>query len=607
MKWIGNIEELAKGIHIMDEANSNMLVEVEKCEIGFTVSRDGERCFISYNEKCDFFRAFAILRYKIQNNETDFVVCQYNRFNTCGIMLDVSRNAVLKTDTVKEIIRYMANMGLNMFMLYTEDTYKMEEYPYFGYMRGAYTKEEIKEIVEYADIFGIEAVPNIQTLAHLEKALRWSWASDICDNMDTLLIGEEKTYDFIECMVKTCRECFKSKKIHIGMDEAEGVGLGEYLKKHGYRNRYELLSEHLNRVMDILRKYDFEPMMWSDMFFRLGSKGAESYDPDAQMPENISEIIPRDLSMVYWDYYSMDSKFYEDIIKIHQTMKRNVVFAGGAWTWSGPAVHHDKAYITTNLGLSACVKCGVKDVLVTMWGDDGAECSAYEALLILQQYAEYNYSEQPEQTLDEMFKICTGLDANAFRLLGIDTFDDELCPTHDGTVSKQVLYQDVLQGLFDKNFSAIDLKSHYKNISEKLKRLEKQGNLEYIFDYHRQLVKVLYQKCDVGIRLTDAYKNNDTEMLNVISNELLVLLDEIKKLHEMSADIWYKNNKAFGFQAIDFRLGGIEARIKRCKKRVSQYIKGEIAEIEELTEERLWYKGENKSVIQCYYCKNIFD
>ena len=55
-------------------------------------------------------------------------------------------------------------MGYNTLYIYTEDTYEVEDLPYFGYLRGAYTKEEVNEIVEFASGFGIEIVPSIQTL-----------------------------------------------------------------------------------------------------------------------------------------------------------------------------------------------------------------------------------------------------------------------------------------------------------------------------------------------------------------------------------------------------------------------------------------------------------
>jgi hypothetical protein len=40
-------------------------------------------------------------------------------------MLDCSRNAVMKVNAVKELIRKCALMGLNSLQLYTEDTYEV--------------------------------------------------------------------------------------------------------------------------------------------------------------------------------------------------------------------------------------------------------------------------------------------------------------------------------------------------------------------------------------------------------------------------------------------------------------------------------------------------
>ena len=56
-----------------------------------------------------------------------------------GTMLDCSRNAVLTVESVKEWIDISADLGYNMLMLYTEDTYEVKGHPYFGYCRGRYS------------------------------------------------------------------------------------------------------------------------------------------------------------------------------------------------------------------------------------------------------------------------------------------------------------------------------------------------------------------------------------------------------------------------------------------------------------------------------------
>ncbi len=600
MNFTGDIKELQEGINlILNEENLNADVEVQKGDCLKISEKDG-KYKIGFSAKSEFFRGLTILADKIKKGEKDFEVVQKKQFNSCGIMIDVSRRAVLKPETVKIIIRYMAKMGLNMMMLYTEDTFKMDKYPYFGYLRGAYTKDEIKELVAYGEKFGIELVPCIQTLAHLATTLRWGYADGMKDTGDILLIDEEKTYEFIEEMIKTSRECYKTDKIHIGMDEAGDVGFGEYFRRHGYVNRFELLSRHLKRVMEITDKYGFKPMMWSDMFFRLASKNGSYYDTSAKMPENISELIPENISMVYWDYYNTDEKVYDFMIKTHQEMKRNVVFAGGIWTWIGLSPQYDKTFITTKLGLSSCRKNGIKDVFATMWGDDGAECSIFAALLGLQLYGEYNYfDEVSDEHLAEMFKICTGYDMDAFSVFNIDDFG-ELCKDHDAAVSKQVFYSDVLLGLFDKNLAKLDLKKHYKEIADKFDTIKKQPGLEYLFDYQKQLVSILYKKCTMGIDVTEAYRKGDKVKLGELAKEIREIANDTEIIRKMQYEIWNRNNKAFGFEFFDSKFGGRIARLLTAAQRIEDYIEGKIDKIEELDEEKLYYSGNENPFIHQY-------
>lgn len=50
-------------------------------------------------------------------------------------------------------------MGYNTLMLYTEDTYEVDGQPYFGYMRGRYSKAELRELDDYAAEKGMELIP----------------------------------------------------------------------------------------------------------------------------------------------------------------------------------------------------------------------------------------------------------------------------------------------------------------------------------------------------------------------------------------------------------------------------------------------------------------
>ena len=45
---------------------------------------------------------------------------------------------------------------------------------------------------------------------------------------------------------------------------------------------------------------------------------------------------------------------------------------------------------------------------------------------------------------------------------------------------------------------------------------------------------------------------------------------------------WYKDNKPFGFEVQDMRLGGLIMRLKNCRATINDYLNGKTDRIEEL-------------------------
>ena len=222
-----------------------------------------------------------------------------NTFRKLGVMLDCSRNAVMSVDAAKRFIAVLAKMGYNQVHLYMEDTYEVDQEEKFGYLRGRYSKEELKTLDDFAYSLGVELVPNIQTLAHMSAFVRWR--KDLVDTGEIMLVGEEKVYDLIRRMFASLRESFRTENIHIGMDEALMLGRGKYYDLHGPENRFDILLSHLQRVCALADEYGFKPMMWSDMFYRIAN-GGSYYKVNSEFDPSIREQIPKNLSLVYWDY-----------------------------------------------------------------------------------------------------------------------------------------------------------------------------------------------------------------------------------------------------------------------------------------------------------------
>lgn len=245
----------------------------------FSAEFDGQTLRVEYCEPVQFFRALSYLK---RADHRRFALHRQPVFEHNGVMLDGSRNAVPRVETVKMVLRKMALMGLNTLMLYTEDTYEVPEQPYFGYLRGRYSVEALRGLDSYAAALGIELVPCIQTLAHLERALHWPQVdAALRDTEDILMVGEEKTYAFIEQLLRAVSGTFRTRRVHIGMDEAWSLGLGNYRFKNGFVPSHQLMEQHLARVCAIAQKYSLQPMIWSDMYLRAASPTGGYYDVPA--------------------------------------------------------------------------------------------------------------------------------------------------------------------------------------------------------------------------------------------------------------------------------------------------------------------------------------
>lgn len=593
----GNIEEIIDGLEIIskdlniERSEDGWPLHIEKRKGPIEVQNNKQNGMIRYEEKIHFFRAISLW---VENymKKGEFSISETPQFNVNGAMIDCSRNAVMTVEGIQLLLRKMSLMGLNTVMLYTEDTFTVDAYPYFGYMRGRYTKEEIKECDEYANTLGIELVPCIQTLAHLTEALKWQYASEIKDTEDILLVGSEKTYVFIEHLIDSVSQMFSTDRIHIGMDEAHMLGLGKYLELNGYKKRFDIMNEHLQQVSKITNKYNMRPMIWSDMYFRLGSKNGDYYDLDADIPKDAIASIPENVELVYWDYYHADKEFYNDFIDKHMSFDRHLLFAGGVWTWNGIAPNYGKTISTTNAALAACKEKGVKEVFATMWGDNGAETNIFTGLAGLQLFAEHGYAKEvDQQRLVDRFSSCVGGSYQDF--LELNRFDEVPGVAKDNlresNPSKFLLWEDILIGLYDENIKGLPLNEHYKDLEVKLNDAKNRNKeWEVIFDFYIQLAKTLSIKAEFGKKLKSAFDAKDREAMKRLRDQIMPLREMTDQLRKKHRTLWHWSNKSFGWEILDIRYGGVLSRLETAEFKLSEWIDGRIKTIEELEIERLY-------------------
>ena len=505
-----------------------------------------------------------------------------------GVMVDCSRNAVMTVDALKKFIDSLSKMGYNMLMLYTEETYEVDNQPWFGYLRGRYSKSEMKEIVAYGEEKGIELIPCIQTLAHLNQMFRWSEYNSVHDCDDILLIDEEKTYALIEDMFSTLRQCFKTNKLHIGMDEAHNVGLGKFLDKHGFSNRFEIIARHLKRVADLAAKYDFEPMMWSDMFFRLANHGGYYVKDPEIITEEIVKCVPDNVELVYWDYYQKNREPYDVMIEAHKRFNKPVWFAGGAWTWTGFTPHNNLSMIITKSAMYACRDGGVENVFLTCWGDNGGECSTFAVLPSLFYSAEIYRGNDDLDSIKQKFENTFGIAFDDYMKLDLPSVFGPNAEASAQLPDKQLLYSDPFLGYSDTIIDNPEaMKETYLGYAEKLWPLAENEQFGHLFKSAAALCEAVAYKGGLGKITRQAYKAGDKAALKEIIKEYLVAEAKVNAFHRVHEECWFKEKKPHGFDVQDARLGGVIKRLESCRERLEAYLKGEIDRIDELEEELL--------------------
>ena len=587
MKLVTNDLKMKERIEIMEKylpMNFGRLFQMNFNQVeesGYQIIRVDEVVEIKYK---NLNEAFAALGYILSHpNDLNYSISRKLSIDSLGIMIDCARNAVPKIETFKEYIIHLALLGYTNLGLYLEDLLEVEDEPMFGYMRGKYSKAELKDLVEFASHFGMEIIPYIQTLAHLNSIFRHPEYRNINDTGDILLVDDPKTYELIDNMLKTTKSIFTSKKINIGMDEAWMLGLGKYLSKYGYTNRMDIMIKHLDKVLSLCKSYDYEVSMWADMFFHLTTGGYLS--PGVlEFSDEIKKRVPSDVELVYWDYYQIDEEKYTNKFKSLKTLTNNYSFAGGAWKWIGFAPLNQFTIRTMDLGISAAKKAGVKDFVLTSWGDNGAEASIFSILPSLIHISSSFYDDQLTN-YNETSKFISGFTFD--EMLNLDLVNQIYTSKDHIAVnpSKYLLFEDLLFGN-SQTKSNLNYKFHYLEITDKLASyMDRKGSFAYLYQTLYHLSSVLSIKSTLGLEIFFAYHKQDLVELTRLTYDVIPkLLKNIELFYQSFKNQWYLENKTYGFEVQSYRLGGLSKRIEEVQAYLISYLNHDIKSIPELEE-----------------------
>lgn len=314
----------------------------------------------SASTKGIFYGAMSLIQLlekSIDNKIQSVEIIDWPDIKVRGVSEDISRGQIPTIDYFKDIIRFLSRYKLNTYMLYIEDVLKLDCYPSIGNKRGALTKEEVRELISFANAYHIEIVPIFQTLGHFENILNEREFLRYAEfpGAACLNISDKSTYIFLEKMIKEVCELFPSKFFHMGADESWDFGLGESKKMIESSGIADAYLKHYKRIYEIVKQYDKTVLMYSDNLL--------------EHPELLKKL-PKDIIIVDWQYHA--DYDYLSAKKLQE--------AGFAY-YVSPSVNNFKTTFPDNSTaipniknfIKSGVEYGTSGVINSNWGDFGAE------------------------------------------------------------------------------------------------------------------------------------------------------------------------------------------------------------------------------------------
>lgn len=202
--------------------------------------------------------------------------------------------------------------------------------PYGGF----YTKEEAREIVEYARKRHITVIPEIDMPGHMVAALAayphlgctgkgYKVGSKWGVYRDVLCIGNEDTYAFVQGIIDELTEIFPSEYIHIGGDETpterwESCPKCRKLAQEHQLGKKQLQAYFTNRMEKYINGKGRRIIGWNEIAEGDISPTATIMSwtgagPGYEAAKKGHDIIMSPTSHMYFDYYQSDKKDHEPL------------------------------------------------------------------------------------------------------------------------------------------------------------------------------------------------------------------------------------------------------------------------------------------------------
>ena len=272
-----------------------------------------------------------------------------------GIMLDVSRGKVPTLKTLEGLVDLCCRLRLNVLMLYIEHTFDFRRHPEIGRGASPLSAETLLGLDLYAGERGVELIPCLQSLGHMERVLdidRYAHLAE-SDRLWSLSPSRPETYMFLEELYDEFLPLFSSSRFNANCDEPFDLGRGQSSRLAPNKGPGRLFADHIHELQKLSRRHNKQLMVWADFAYA--------------HPSELSRL-DRDVVLLDW-WYEQD--FNADRVKQLRQNKFEAWVCPGTSSWNClfPRVLNSMGNIER--WATAGRKHGATGLLNTDWGDFG--------------------------------------------------------------------------------------------------------------------------------------------------------------------------------------------------------------------------------------------